>query len=243
LIICSGTFGNVPFVDKARAAARAGFDGMSIYTREYEPGLRHVLDGLGLSIAEVDGAMGWLPGQPGPDPAEVLDMAAELGARSVTVLEVTGTVPNGAEDAFAALCERAAPRGLVMHIEPFPWSGIASLRAAAAIVRAAGAPNGGVLLDTWHLVRGPDAGVIDQDDVSTIVAVQISDTLDTPLADVRDEAMHHRLPPGPMTRRIIEQLPPVPLEVEIYSDEVHALLPNETAALAAAAYRALYGAP
>lgn len=238
MIVCSGTFGRIPFIEKARAAARAGFDGISIYTREYEPGLRGVLDDLGLSIAEVDGPMSWLPGQPGEEPACVLDIAAELGARSVTVLEVTGSLVDGVVEAFASLCERAG--SLLMHIEPFPWSGIASVREAAAIVRAAG--RGGVLLDTWHFVRGPDAGVIAPEDAATVVAVQISDVAPTARADVRDEAMHHRLPPGPMSRQIVQQLPRVPLEVEIYNDDVHALHADEIAALAAAAYRAADGA-
>jgi sugar phosphate isomerase/epimerase len=238
LIICSGTFGRIPFVEKARAAARAGFDGISIYTREHEPGLRNVLDDLGLSIAEVDGRMAWLPGQPGEEPARVLEIANELGARSVTVLEVTGELVEGAPDAFASLCEQAG--SLKMHIEPFPWSGIPSVRDAAAIVRAAG--SGGVLLDTWHLVRGPDAGAITPEDAATVVAIQISDAAATPLVDVRDEAMHHRLPPGPMSRRIAQHVPGVPLEVEIYNDDLHALHANEIAALAAAAYRAVHGA-
>ena len=236
MIICSGTFGRIPFLEKARAAARAGFDGISIYTREYEPGLRAVLDDLGLSVAEVDGRMAWLSGQPGEEPARVLDIANELGARSVTVLEVTGELIEGAVDAYAALCDQAG--SLVMHIEPYPWSGIPSVRDAAALVRAAGADNGGVILDTWHFVRGPDAGTITPEDAAAVVAAQVCDAALEPMESVRDEAMHHRLPPGDMARRIVEQLPPVPLEVEIYSDELHVLPADEIAALA---YRAVHG--
>jgi sugar phosphate isomerase/epimerase len=245
VIVCSGTFGDVPFPVKARAAASAGFDGISIYGREVEPGLRPLLDDLGLAVAEVDGSMAWLPGQRGPEPERVLDIAVELGARSVTVLETTGEAldPGVAAEAFARLCDDAFLLGLLVHIEPFAWSGIATLGAAEEIVARAGRPTGGILLDTWHLVRGPEAGVLDPAAVGSIVAVQVSDPSTAPRLSVAEECMHDRLLPGPVARGIVDELRALgcdaPLEVEVFSDALHDLEPADAARLARDAYLAL----
>jgi sugar phosphate isomerase/epimerase len=242
VILCSGNLGSNPFRDKAEAAAAAGFTGISIYAREYEPHLRSMLDSLGLTVAEVDGPMAWMPGQPGPEPAEVLDVAAALGARSCTVLELTLQPVErfAAVEAFGALCDQAAALGIVMHIEPFAWSGIATLGAAAAIVGAADRPNGGIILDTWHHVRGPDRGVLDPVAADLIVAVQISDPADESLPSLREDCMRNRRWPGAVTRQVVEQLRALgnvaPLEVEMFTDGSD---PRAQADAAAAAYRAL----
>jgi sugar phosphate isomerase/epimerase len=236
LILCSGTLGRVPFAVKARAAAAAGFDGISIYAREAEPGLRSLLDDLGLAVAEVDGPMAWMRGQPGPEPARALDLAAELGARSVTVLETTGEEPDPglAADAFGALCDRAVLLGLGVHIEPFAWSGIATLALAHEIVARAGHTNGGILLDTWHLARGPDGGRLDPAAIDSVVAVQVSDPAPEPGPHLRDECMTDRRLPGPVSAAILAQLGRVPVELEVFS------LPGPPDAAARAAYGALH---
>lgn len=244
MILCSGTLGPAEFRAKAEAAAAAGFAGISIYAHEYEPGLRSMLDGLGLRVAEVDGPMAWMPGQPGPEPAQVLDIAAELGARSCTVLELTlrPVDPGQASDAFGALCDRAAAAGLGVHIEPFAWSGIATLGTAAAIVSGAGRANGGIILDTWHHVRGPDGGALDPATAELIVAVQLSDPAPIPLSSIRDDCMRNRRWPGPIARGVVEELRAlgreVPLEVEVFGDASAA--PLGRARAAADACRALW---
>jgi len=229
MILCSGTLGgqprtsDVPFEAKARAAAAAGFTGVSIYAREHEPHLAALLRDLGLSVAEVDGAMAWMPGQPGEEVARVLDIAADLSARSVTVLDLSSKPLDvaAAADAFAALCEKAAPYGLTMHIEPFAWStGIATVARAAEIVRRAGEPNGGILLDTWHVARGPERGEIDARDADLVVAVQVSDPAPVPGPDLRTECMTDRRLPGAVTAAMVAELRragcDAPLEVEVF---------------------------
>lgn len=227
----------MPFADKARAAAAAGFTGISIYAREHEPGLRALLDDLGLAVAEVDGALAWLPGQPGTDVGRALDIAAELGARSLTVVEVTGQAPDPgmAADAFGVLCDRAVPLGLGVHLEPFAWSGIPTLDAAHEVVARAGHSAGGILLDTWHVLRGPDRGVVGPAAAGAVVAVQVADPSPDPHGlDLRDECMTDRRLPGPGAAGVLAQLPAgLPLEVEVFG------LPGPPDAAARAAYGAL----
>ena len=246
MILCSGTLGDVPFPVKARAAAAAGFTGISIYSREFEPGLRPLLDDLGLRVAEVDGAMRWRPGEErGPEPERVLDIATELGARSMTVLETTGVAPDlgAAADAFATLCDAAFGLGVLVHIEPFAWSGIDTVAGAAAIVRRAARPNGGVLLDTWHVARGPESGLVDLGPVDLVMAIQVSDPAPVAELDVATECRHRRELPGSSAAAMVAVLRgagcDAPIEVEVFSDVLRALDPVNAARLAFEAYRRL----
>ena len=239
MIVCSGTFGSsLPIRDKAEAAARAGFDAMSVYAREYEPGLPKRLGDLGLTVAELDGATAWMPGQPGLPIEQAIEIAAELQARSVTILETTGQAldPGQAAEHFARVCELAAPAGIEVDIEPFAWSGLATVEAAADIVRRAGHARGGIMLDVWHLVRGPDQGRLDPAHLDLVHGIQVCDpapdTERRPLS-LRDECMSDRKLPGAWSARVVEALPGVPVELEVFA------LPGSPDEVAAAAYRAL----
>ena len=242
MILCSGTLGPIPFERKAHAAAAAGFTGISVYSHEYRPGLRDLLDDLGLYVAEVDGAMAWMPGQRGAEVAQVLDMAADLAARSVTVLE-TGLQPLDpalAADAFRDVCDRARNYGVAVHIEPFAWSGIATLDAALEIVNRADRSNGGILLDTWHHVRGPDAAHTTRAAAARVLAAQVSDPAPQPGRDLREECMTNRRMPGPIAAAIVSELRAfgcaAPLEVEVFGSELDA---EEVAQAASRAARLL----
>jgi sugar phosphate isomerase/epimerase len=239
VILCSGTLGmSTPILEKAAAAARAGFDGISVYAHEHAPGLAQRLRDLGLRVAEVDGATGWLPGQPGIAFERAVEIAADLQARSITVLETTGEAPDPALAAehFARACELAAPAGVDVDIEPFAWSGLSTVAAAAQIVRRAGSPNAGITLDTWHLLRGPERGEYDPTAASLVHSLQLSDPAPeaerSPLG-LRDECMSDRRLPGAWSARIVAAFPGVPLEVEVFN------LPGTPDQVAAAAYRAL----
>jgi sugar phosphate isomerase/epimerase len=260
LVLCGGTVRAASLRDKVDAAAAAGFQGVSLYWSDYaqargegwtDAGLRALLADHGLAMAELDGHMAWLPSSDPDVPSmERFVAAAEaLGARSVTCLEVTGVplpAPAGAE-AFAALCDRGAEAGLLAHIEYFPWSGIADIGTAYEIARLAGRPNGGVMVDVWHHIRGPDAGAADLGVPGTsVLAVQVGDVLAIPGPSVRHEAMHERLLPGVgagdvagLLRALRDQGCTAPMEVEVYSDRLAALPPREAARLAGDALRAV----
>jgi sugar phosphate isomerase/epimerase len=261
LVLCSGTIRRAPFDVTVRVAAAVGFQGVSIYYDEYlsaqaagwsDADLRALLADHGIAIAELDGRMDWLPGDTrGPTPAEFIAAAATLGARSITVLEWRGRrigeiIPfEIAADAFSAVCDRAADHNLLAHIEYFPLSGIPDLGTAYEVIRRAGRANGGVMLDCWHHLRGPDHGRVDAEVPGTsIVAVQVSDIAPSPATDLGEEMMHHRLLPGAgvgdvasLVRELRGRGCTAPLEVEVYSDELAALDPIVAARRAADALR------
>ncbi len=266
LVLCGGTVRGAGFRDMVDAASAAGFQGLSFYLSDYErarqdgwtdAGLGALLDDHGLAVAELDGHMDWLPA-PGVDAPSVprfLAAASALGARSITALEVAGRSIGAdvsfaeAADAFAVLCDQAAEAGLLVHIEYFPWSGIADMATAYEVARLAGRPNGGVMMDVWHHVRGPDAGTVDLGvPAGAILAVQVGDVLDTPAPSVRDEAMHDRLLPGEgaghvavILKALRDQGCTAPMEVEVYSDRLAALPARQAAQLAGDALRAVLG--
>jgi sugar phosphate isomerase/epimerase len=249
LVLCSGTVRGASLVDTIRAASAAGFDGVSLYHREYvaareagwsDRAITSLLDGEGIAVAELDGTMRWLPGdRRGPSVEEFVDVAAILGARSITVLETAGGA--AAPEAFATVCDRAAARELLVHVEYFPTSGIPDSTTAAALVLAAGRDNAGVLVDLWHHVRGPDRGALRFGD-APVLAVQVGDVATTPEADVRHEMMHGRVLPGAGGADVPALLCALraagctaPMEVEVYSDDLAAREPVDAARLAHAA--------
>ena len=81
--------------------------------------------------------------------------ADALGARSLSVNDVAGLTiaTEVAAEAFARLCDRAATHGLLVHIEFMGISSISSLLQAWEIVEMAARDNGGLLIDSWHLLR------------------------------------------------------------------------------------------
>jgi sugar phosphate isomerase/epimerase len=266
LVLCSGTIARALLPEAVPVAAAAGFRGVSVYFDDLvavrdsgwsDVALRALLDDHDVAVAELDGAMRWLPGDSrGPEADEFLDAAAAIGARSCTVIEVDGRSLGDAGEqlpfdvvvaAFADLCDRAAARELLLHVEYFPVSGIADLATAHSIASAAGRPNGGVLLDVFHHTRGPDAGRTDLGGAAPLVfGVQVNDVRAEPVMSLPREIMHDRLLPGAgaanvaaLLQALRDQGCTAPFGVEVYSDELHALGAAEAAARAAAAMRAV----
>jgi sugar phosphate isomerase/epimerase len=264
------------FPETVEVAAAAGFRGVSVYQHEYaaargggwsDHALRAHLDAHGIAVSEVDGAMAWLPGDaagvaPGDGTAprlrlagvdEFVECAVAVGARSLTALEVRGRrvgrdIPwDAAAEAFAVLCDRAATERLLVHLEYFPWSGIPDLATALEVVRRAGRANGGVLVDLWHHVRGPDAGSDDFADTAPhVLAVHVNDTAVVAGPSPAEEARHGRELPGAGAGRAAALVAALrshgcsaPLEVEVTSDAMDALPPLEAARRAMAALRAV----
>jgi sugar phosphate isomerase/epimerase len=261
LVLCSGTIRAASLAHTVSAAGTAGFEGVSLYYDEYaiaraegwsDADLRALLDDNGVAVAEIDGRMDWLPGDQGaPGVADFVAAAGALGARSMTVLEVRGRsigtdVPlDIAAKAFAAVCDRAADHGVLVHLEYFPWSGIADFATACDIAQNAGRANGGVMVDVWHHVRGRDAGRLDLGaECTSVLAVQVSDVASVPHGDVRTETLHGRVLPGQgvgnianLLRALREQGCIAPMEVEVYSDVLARLPPADAARRAGDALR------
>lgn len=273
LVLCSGTLPRgVGFRQRLAAASKAGFAAVSLWGRDvqaaHEEGftdadLRAMLDDHGLVVGELDPAWWWLPGAaeihvpPETDPldvfrfgeTEIFAIADAVGARSVNAVDVFGgdwTVEAAAES-FAGLCSRAAEHGLLVHVEWLTWSRIPDLDTALEIVELAGAPNGGVNIDAWHLVRS-GAGPEDLRRLPgpRILAVQLDDGPLKPEDDLVHATLHDRRLPGDGEFDLAALLGTLsaigsvaPLGVEVFSDDLHRLGAEEAARRAAGATRSL----
>jgi sugar phosphate isomerase/epimerase len=227
--------------------------------------MKSMLDDHGLRIAELDPAWWWPPGAtevklpPEFDTEEVFRfgeddlfaVADALGARSLNAVDVFGgswTVDQAAE-AFAGLCLRAGEHGLLVHIEWLTWSRIPDLATAWRIVELADQPNGGLNVDAWHLVR---AGVTVEElsgvPGDRILGVQLDDGPLEAEVDMIDATLHHRLLPGAggfdltgIVGALADSGTTAPTGVEVFSDDLHRLGPDQAARLAAEATRAVLG--
>ncbi|HWV13529.1 MAG TPA: TIM barrel protein, partial [Sphingobium sp.] len=115
--------------------------------------------------------------------------------------------------------------GLKVHIELLPFGGIPDLTSAWAIVQAAGRPNGGLTIDSWHFFRsGSSFEQLAQIPGSRIHTIQINDAPAQAEPDLLHETMNARLIPGQgsfdLTRfiRALDQTgTDAPFSVEIFS--------------------------
>jgi sugar phosphate isomerase/epimerase len=159
--------------DRAKAAAKVGYTGMGLVHADLMyyantigyGGIKRILDDNGIHHIEVEFLGDWF--YPASDPrrkasdqmrSELLEAAAALGARNLKVSpalfeETPPDVPALAKE-FALLCEQARPLGTSVIMEMMPFTNVNTIDTAMAIIEGANQPNGGLLLDIWHLVRG-----------------------------------------------------------------------------------------
>jgi sugar phosphate isomerase/epimerase len=266
LVLCPGTLPRAPFRTRAAAAAAGGFAGVGLWlphrAQAHAEGLadadlRAILADHGLVVTEVEAITDFGPGFRGgagaarePTARERLayEVATAVGAKTVTVVEGAGDpMPVGpAAEAFALLCDRAAAHGLDVAIEFWPRSAL-DAQAAAAIAAAAGRRNGGLLVDTWHVHHEPRAAeVVRALPAGAVKAVQVADVAGAPFDDYFAATLHARRLPGDGVADLagaIRSLDSIgarsPLGIEVLSDALHALPPDDVARRAGAAMRAL----
>jgi sugar phosphate isomerase/epimerase len=167
------------FSDRCAQAAKVGFSGLGIWHADLEhvlqsrslTDMQREFDANGLKHLELEFLMDWFvaPGDPrrvASDRirAQLLEAAGALGAHHVKVGNIPGT-PCELDllvESYAQLCAQAAQQTdarIVYEFMPFDVNAD-SLEKALAIVDGAGAPNGGLALDVWHLTKlgiSPDA--------------------------------------------------------------------------------------
>jgi len=274
-VLCSGTIrAGISFRERLAAARAGGFDGLSLWGRDYRAArdeglsdrdIRLLLADHGMSVAELDPAWWWPPGAsniripPELDEErifafgerELLAVADGLGARSLNAVDVFGGSwsLDEAAAAFAGLCDRAADHGLLVHLEFLPWSRIPDLATAWQLVRAADRPNGGLMIDAWHYFRsGSDASLLRSIPGASILGIQLCDAPAAPEPDPLRATLHERLLPGEGELGLSALLADLratgtgaPPGVEVFSDALHALPPEEAGRLAGLALRAVLG--
>jgi sugar phosphate isomerase/epimerase len=201
-----------PFDFKARAesAARAGFTGMGIWHTDLQQILKtrslkeikQILDDNGLIHLELEFLTDWFVEGEKKTQSDIwkrrlLTAAEALGARHLKVgdLQKQITPMPLLIDAFAALCADAANHGTRVVFEFMPFAMISTVPDALAMVQGAGAKNGGLCIDLWHVskLRIPfqELARIPQ---KYIMAVELNDgTFEAPWSLLEDTINHRRL--------------------------------------------------
>lgn len=260
-----------PFPERVAAAAEAGFRRIGLMLGEYialraqgwtDAALRAVLDEHSVVIGEVEVLFGFAA-PPGPaavaerpglvynDPD--LERAAFhlADAFGVPTVQAAGTFADPpptdqVAEAFAKLCDRAAAHGMKVALEFVPYTDIPDVAAADAIVAAAGRPNGGLCVDSWHFYRGrANLEALQGVPAERITMIQVNDgPLRPDSVNRRFDAIHNRRLPGDGEFDLVTWLRAMrrpglhaSVSVEVYSDALAALGAAKAASAAFAATR------
>ncbi len=197
------------FKDRVEAAARAGFKGVGIWHADLANTLkkrslkdmRKILDDNGIKQIELEFLMDWFEDGEKKKQSDamkkmLLEAASALGARHVKVGEFERSscpMPKMIA-AFAALCKDAAEHGTRIVYEMMPFSQIDSVEKALELVDGAGAKNGGICFDLWHIskLKIPHEKVA-RVPLKYLLAVEINDgTWECPWS-LHEDTINHRL--------------------------------------------------
>ncbi|QWS32918.1 sugar phosphate isomerase/epimerase family protein [Curtobacterium aetherium] len=206
--------GSEPVHERIRAVTRAGFAGLSLSLDDLHEArattglaeLRRMLDDAGVVWVQL-GMLGdwWSTTSRSDQEADrgvVLEAAATLRAWQV-VVRADHAVPAVSLGTMAEAWDRLAVQaegvGAHLVLEPEPWSNLGTAERAARFV-AAGHPNGGLLLDAMHTLRGGStlASIAQGVSPAVLAAVELTDgLLHTPSGmTLADESRDGRYLPG-----------------------------------------------
>lgn len=264
IVLCSAMCMNASLREKVKAASRAGYWGLSISAVDlagaraeglHDEEIRDLIGDEGLTPTDAEAVMQWLAAVLDPSRAAARDAeerslfsaAAAIECQAVVAVHLSRKEVdvNIAAEAFAGLCDRAYEHGLNVHLEFLPWTGIANLRTARAIVEAAGRPNGRLVIDSWHLQRS-GATPADLADLPghLVGSVQLSDAALQPRESLLEETLHERLLPGEGVVDLVGLIRSLdaigavaPIGIEVLSDRLNALPARTVAERAIAAVR------
>lgn len=204
------------FAERCAEAARAGFSGIGIWHADLEhvrqaltlAEIKQILADNGLEYLELEFLYDWFLDR-GDERRKAADSrrrmlfeaSGALGAHHVKVGNLTGAPCEigRVADEFAALCADAAQHtaaDIVYEFMPFDPN-VNSVDKALAVAAGAGAANGGIAIDTWHMgkLRIPpeELGRIPPEFLSW---VELSDGQLENSPDLSDETLNHRRLPG-----------------------------------------------
>jgi sugar phosphate isomerase/epimerase len=204
------------WADRCAAARTVGFSGIGIWHADLEHVLetrslaemKKIFDDNGLRNLELEFIMDWFL-DPGDERRQASDKvrallfaaAAELDAHHIKVGNIPGTpceLPQLTER-FGELCAEAADRTnakIVYEFMPFDVN-VRGVDAALEVVAGAGAENGGIAIDTWHMSKlGIEPEELRRIPIEYLSWVELSDGMRTDMDDLIQETVNHRRLPG-----------------------------------------------
>jgi sugar phosphate isomerase/epimerase len=157
--------------ERCEAASRAGWSGIGLLLDDLEhsiekyglAGVKNILADTGMRYFELEILMDWyLDGEARAKSdscrRRFIEVGGELGMLNLKI----GANPFDKSPPdfgrmtaeFAKLCEDVATVGATVAIEFMPFSPIRNVAEALKVSEGANQPNGGLMVDHWHVVRG-----------------------------------------------------------------------------------------
>jgi sugar phosphate isomerase/epimerase len=204
------------FRDRCAEAAKVGMRGIGLWHADIEHQLhtrsleemKGILDDSGLEYLELEFLMDWFldpdddrRGESDKTRGLLWDAAAALDAHHVKVGNIPGTpaeIPQITER-FGELCADAAEHHsakVVYEFMPFDVN-VNSVETALEVVEGAGAENGGVAIDTWHMGKlGIAPGDLRKIPLRYLSWIELSDGQKENMDDLVEETTAFRRLPG-----------------------------------------------
>jgi sugar phosphate isomerase/epimerase len=265
MYLCASTIDGASFQQRLEAASAGGYAGIGLRPGHYkaaraegrsETDLRRMLEDHGLELTEIGFLAGWwesgdLAARSRAHEDQLYRMKESLGGRHMMLIGGSLREPIGTiAERFAAVCDRALDHGLLVGLEFLPWTDTANASLAWQVAKASDRQNGGVVLDTWHHFRGAaDNDLIRAIPADRVVAIQFSDGERQRVGTDLEDTFKRRRLPGEGDFDLQSFLSTVddmgvtaPFGVEVLSDELRKLGPEEIARRAAEATRQILAA-
>lgn len=155
---------------------------------------------------------------------------------SVNDIADPGPDKNLLAEEFDRLATEAAAAGVKVALEPSPFSYLPTLASAVDLVTTVGNPNGGLMIDNYHLYRGGTdyADIVAITPPEYVFGIEIDDGRKELVGTLWDDTINNRMFPGEGdfdTAGFINAVAPLnftgPWGVEIISEQLRAM-PLET---------------
>ena len=196
------------FKDRVEAAAKAGFKGVGIWHSDLDhilerrslKEMKRILDDNGMKYVELEFLRDWfvdgeLKKQSDIERKKLLEASQALNAKHVKVgdFERKKTPMPKLIEAFAALCAEGAKYGAKIGYELMPFGMLDTLKDSLIMIEGAGAKNGGIIFDLWHVVKlGIPYEEVSRVPVKYIVGVEINDGTFTAPWSLHEDTINHR---------------------------------------------------
>jgi len=207
---------NYDFADRCAEASKVGMRGIGLWHADIwhileKRGLaevKQILDDNGLVYLELEFLMDWFLDEGTPERAEsdeqrkrFFEACAALGAHHLKVGNIPGTeCPlEQVTERYGELCADAATQTetkITYEFMPFDVN-VDSIDKVLAVVEGAGADNGGIVVDTWHMAK---LGITPEDlkriPLKWLTWVELSDGQQEWMEDRIEETTKFRKLPG-----------------------------------------------
>lgn len=243
ITVSSWTLGDqCKFEERVKAAKEAGYDGIGLRAETYVDALNEglhdedilaILEKYDMKVTEVEYIVQWAEDARSYEQKYKEQMCFHMcdlfGVNHINCGLMENYSVEHTAQKLKELCHRAGKR--IIGVEPMPYSGIPDLKKAWDVVKASGAENAYMILDTWHWVRADQPyDILTEEMAKKVISIQINDAYDRPYAKsiLRDESMHDRLAPGTGAKdtagfvKMIKDagVDPKVIGVEVISDEI-----------------------